>query len=178
MSRLFFALDISNEDKQIIDDFNTQNLTVQFKVIPKHNYHITLCFLGAINTVHKEILVQKATKLTLQLAPITVGSLLIDHVGLFKRPKVLYLGSSVIPDWLLQLASELTNTAKTLTLFQENRNYQPHISIGRKALFIPDIHSTPKLAIKIKSFSLYQSISLNNEVNYKPVKTWYLDKSQ
>ncbi|MCJ8318011.1 MAG: RNA 2',3'-cyclic phosphodiesterase [Colwellia sp.] len=177
MSRLFFALDISNADKQLIDDFVYQNVAVPFKVIPKNNYHITLCFLGSVNINQKEVLIQKAKELNKAIAPITVNSLLIDHIGLFKRPKVLYLGNSEIPDWLLLLASGLTNTAKKLTLFQEDRSYLAHISIFRKAHFIPDSLKKPKIHITINSFSLYQSISINNQVLYKAIKTWYLDKS-
>jgi len=177
MSRLFFALDISNTDKQLIDDFVHHNLIVPFKVIPKNNYHITLCFLGLVNTNQKELLIQCATEVTNELAPITTNSLSIDYYGLFKKPKVLYLGNNEVPDWLSLLVNKLTTTANNLSLFQEERNYLPHISIFRKALFIPNNLSNPRISIIINSFSLYESVSLNNQVIYKPIKTWCLNKS-
>ena len=174
MSRLFFALDINIADKNALADFRQQYLNAPFKAVDKNNYHNTLCFLGAVKTNQQHILITLADKLAQQLCPINPQQLILNKIALFKKPKILYFSLHQTPNWLLTLANDLSSGAKDLALFQEKRHYLPHISIYRKASFIPS--NLPKFTIKlaIHSFSLYQSIASNNGVKYQVMKTWNL----
>ena len=145
MTRLFFALDINTPLKNTLVKFSEQFSSTNFKVVAANNYHITLCFLGQVNTQQLAILSAKADEITEQISPIKSPQLLIDQLGLFKKPKILYLSNNQSPNWLLTLATKLSTCAKSLNLHQENRPYLPHISIYRKATFLPSIMNKPNI---------------------------------
>ncbi len=173
-NRYFFALDIAENDKNTIAAWQMETLNLNFKVIPKDNFHITLCFLGAVSEDQYIQLIKNTEKISCALRPISETTLHLNYLGLFKKPKVLYLGNSYTPPWLLTLSNELCNVANSLSIFQENRSYTPHISIYRKAKAILPIKEETSLYIKINSFSLYKSISSPKGVKYIPVQRWQL----
>lgn len=183
--RLFFALDIKQEDKQAIaawqNTLHHQLINAEiasFKPILANNFHVTLSFLGTVdNDQHKQLVQfvdtllhreQLASIITTQNPQISIAKL-----GLFKQPKVLYLGLSDTPKWLDTLAVKFKEKAKNLFIFQEQRPYLPHLSIFRKATFVPDI-SPLKTLLSIESISLYQSSNEGSGVVYQPIKTWPL----
>ena len=174
MTRLFFALDINTAQKNTFTVFSDDYSSTNFKPVAANNYHVTLCFLGEVTKQQQSFLSTKAEEIARQLSPIKPAQLLIDQLGLFKKPKILYLSNSDSPDWLLKLATKLSTYAKSLNIFQENRPYLPHISIYRKATFLPSIVNKPNIELTINSFSLYQSISTVNGVSYRAIKTWTL----
>ncbi len=180
MKRLFFALDIAANDKQSIAQWRDQQLKQPFKAIASDNFHITLAFLGNTTSEQQQQLTNHASKLTQQMSPIKDQTLRLDHLGLFKKPKVMYLGLQMCPSWLSELANKLSQAAIALGLFQENRSYCPHLSIYRKAHAIDDntLNTSiinKNITLKINSFSLYQSISSEHGVIYTPIHTWQLN---
>lgn len=177
--RLFFALDILPSDKILIANWRDLKLDLPFKAVAIDNFHITLAFLGHVTVQQQTQLTNKADEIAQHIIPIFTACskkdkiLLIEQIGLFKKPKVLYLGFKVCPNWLNQLAESLVEEAKLIGLFQEDRSYLPHLSIYRKA---NDITKGLQLniPIEIKSFSLYHSSSTEHGVSYCPIKTWQL----
>lgn len=181
--RLFFALDIKQEDKHAIAAW--QNTLyhqlvdaeiTSFKPILASNFHVTLAFLGAVEEhQYKQLIHFADTLLNQAQLPGVINTqnpqISIAKLGLFKQPKVLYLGLSNTPKWLDRLAAEFKEKAKSLFIFQEQRPYLPHLSIFRKATFVPDI-SPLKTLLSIESISLYQSSNEGNGVVYQPIKTW------
>jgi len=175
MNRLFFALDISSSEKQTIAHWRDNQLKLPFKAIPANNFHVTLAFLGQVNAQQQQNLVASAAQVSKQLFPLINTKLVFEHLGLFNKPKVFYLGLSHCPNWLEKLAKGLSGTAIKEGLFQENRPYCPHLSIYRKAVKTTSIHSL-NISIEINSFSLYQSQSSEQGVIYQPIKTYPLIK--
>lgn len=174
MSRFFFALDISPQDKQVIEHWRAKALALPFKAIAQQNYHITLAFLGAIEQQALISLMASAQHVAAQLRPVNPKVLLLDQVGLFHKAKVLYLGIRKVPHWLSDLAKQLSCAATHLIIFQEKRPYHAHMSLYRKASQLTDEVPAPNIKIEVTSFSLYQSVSSERGVKYKPVKTWAL----
>ena len=184
MSRLFFALDISPQVKKQLADWrstqvdkpliNEPEKACHFKAIDENNFHITLCFIGEVSAKQQLILIEKASQLTQSLTPINPQTLIINEVGLFKKPKIVYLSNKVTPPWLLKLATALSSSASELALFQENRPYLPHISLYRKASYLPSLTIQPNIKLTIESFSLYQSISSTSGIKYQVIKSWNL----
>jgi 2'-5' RNA ligase len=172
--RLFFALDLNQLDKQTISAWCQQHVQENVKTIKASNFHITLAFLGYVSLSQEQKLTEQATlhyqSLTL---PIADRALTINQLGLFNKPQVAYLGFSSFPQQLLTLAESLSNQAKSIELFQENRPYLPHISIFRKVKTLGQ--RTPfQIDITIESFSLYHSTSVNGQLTYLPLKTWLI----
>jgi 2'-5' RNA ligase len=177
LSRLFIALDLSDRDKNVLNDWRLTTFISPFKSIPWHNFHITLAFIG---NVDEEL---QAKLLTLIQIPINkfsrngVLELCLDHCGYFKKPKISYIANSIIPTRLLTLANELKQQALSLGIYQDERPYLPHISLFRKATLQPEHPEVKSIKIEITSLSLYQSDSTEQGVIYKPIETWPLFKS-
>ena len=178
-NRLFFALDINEHDKAVIHQWRNEQLSLPYKAIALENFHITLAFLGLVNAKQQQELILKANtanqQLTNNLQFKKQGTeLVLQNLGLFQKPQVLYLGLLHCPCWLTQLATSLSVAAVVEGLFQEPRPYCPHLSLYRKAkaLTKPTPNFSHKLSIN--SFSLYQSISSSEGVQYKPLHQWQL----
>jgi len=95
--RLFFALDISKKDKDSIANWRDQTLKLPYKAITQDNFHITLAFLGNTTSEQQQHLTNQATKLAQQIVINAPNILQLNHTGLFKKPKVFYLGLSTCP---------------------------------------------------------------------------------
>jgi len=171
--RLFFALDISKKDKDAIAHWRDQALKLPYKAIAQDNFHITLAFLGNTTSEQQQHLTNHATELAQQIVINAPNILQLNHTGLFKKPKVFYLGLSTCPNWLNELATDLSDAAIAEGLFQENRPYCPHLSLYRKATEQTKLPSLKRL-INVNSFSLYESISTDHGVSYCPIKSWQL----
>ncbi len=186
MSRYFFALDINEQDKQAIAkwrettfaNISSYKLEHPPKVIPSANFHITLIFLGALSEHRKQDLMDKSTDIAARVSRKIVNNdnshrLHLNELGLFKKPQVSYLTIKYLPNWLTELHNNLKDAAIQLAIPIENRPYLPHISLLRKAKYL--ITATKaNILISAKSFSLYESRSLNTGVEYIPLKTWRL----
>lgn len=177
MKRLFFALDISEYDKEHISQWRTSYLTQIYqhcKNIPQENFHITLAFLGLVNDRQQSKLIEKMAKLRQGVALSASLNLTLDHIGLFKKPQVLYIANREIPVPLLALHQQVKNLIIQEQLPVEERRYVPHISLFRKAKNLATNIALPALKIQISSFSLYQSHSDNDGVQYLKIASWPL----
>ncbi len=177
MNKFFFALDIEPTSKNSLSNYRETipaDSLLPFRLIDKENFHLTLCFLGALNNNQQTQLLQQASLIAKSLTPIPSRQLLFDKLHLFKKPQILCLSQHQNPTWLIQLAKQLSYSAKTIAIPQENRPYHPHISLFRKAKYLPENITSPHIQVKISSFSLYKSILDADKLRYLPVKTWLL----
>jgi len=177
--RLFFALDINNQDKQRIALWREQHLSVEFKPVAVENFHITLAFLGHISASQQLQLLKLAEHNSTQATNATSITLQLDYCDLFIKPQVLYLGINNIPSMIENLANSLSKKALSLGIYQEQRPYKAHVSLFRKAKYKPALIKPINLLIKVNSFSLYQSISaeesaVSGGVQYCAIHTWPL----
>jgi RNA 2',3'-cyclic 3'-phosphodiesterase len=175
--RLFFALDLNQQDKQRIAQWRAQAIGAIFKAIPVDNFHLTLSFLGNVNTAQYHALVQFANGLNTRLDGAAQAiTLELDHCGLFRKPQVLYLAGHKLPERIAQLAEQLKQQALSLAIAQQQQPFLPHISLYRKANYRPDVKPVSNLSVSFSSFSLYQSISARDnatgQVQYRAIHTW------
>ena len=63
MTRLFFALDIEEQDKKALAHWRETSLKLPFKKVPKDNFHVTLAFLGNISTEQQTALISFADQI-------------------------------------------------------------------------------------------------------------------
>jgi RNA 2',3'-cyclic 3'-phosphodiesterase len=184
MKRLFFALDICDEDKRSIIEWRTINLDNTLAIIhpiTENNLHITLAFLGEVTMSQQLAFTQycdekfysTSSEYFTRLANNSSFDLSMDLLQLFDKPKVLYLGFNVFPDTLISLADTLSKKAIEQGLFQEDRNYCPHVSIARKIKKLPTIQAL-NIPLNVTSFSLYNSQSSVQGVSYSKLNTWSL----
>ena len=171
--RLFIAVDLKEQDKQKIAAWRDKILPDTFRAVSPENFHITLSFLGNITQLQCDSIIDfidqiiEPSKATL---PLTLN---LNCCDLFFKPKVLYLGLDWTPPWLYALAKSLKSYVLSLDIFQEQRAYCPHVTIARKATYVPE-HSRFNPPILVSTFSLYLSESTPTGVKYTPIHTWPL----
>ncbi|WP_448549063.1 RNA 2',3'-cyclic phosphodiesterase [Thalassotalea fusca] len=170
--RLFYALDILPSDKKRIEAIR-QPIIEHFRPVMADNFHITLCFMGNISNPHAQALNNIVDNWFHTYSTLSRDDNIViaNCIGLFKKPQVLYLGFTLFPEVFRKLANNLSQAANDLKIHQENRPYFPHLTVARKAKYMPE-YSPFSLTINIHSLSLYESVSTKNGVKYTPLKTW------
>jgi len=100
------------------------------RALHAHHWHITLAFLGALDTCTVQQLCTRS-----QQWQIPVGPFWVDHYGVFEQSRVLWLGSHQQPS--LQIMAHgfqiLWAELKALGMQPERRPFTPHISLLRRA---------------------------------------------
>lgn len=165
--RLFFALWPDAKTRKTIAKL------VQ-RVIPHHqgkpvrtdNLHLTLAFLGNVNKAQRDCVETVAESLS-----ITPFSLCLEHLGVFPRAKVLWLGIKEQPDALIQLANDLAKGARDCGIKLDETAFEPHVSLMRKTNQLHELEVEP-IYWNINQFCLVQSISHVEGVEYQVVKSW------
>lgn len=166
--RLFFAL---WPDAALREGLAHLPVSIPKGKVESDNMHLTLVFIGAVDATTRACMEQAAAT--------TRGknfTLTLDHIGYWPKPRVLWLGPTLIPQPLLSLVDDLkTALAKNCGVTAESRPYRPHVTLSRKVH--PD---APALEIEpltwhAKSFSLVESRSEASGVKYLPLKTWDLE---
>ncbi|MCS7250295.1 MAG: RNA 2',3'-cyclic phosphodiesterase [candidate division WOR-3 bacterium] len=148
--RSFIALEIPEEIKneiyQYIENFKKDNLPIKW--VEKENLHITLVFLGEqdlnfLNKV-KEIL----KKLSSNFKSFYIN---LANFGFFpnaKKPRVFWIGIKKNKELIVKMAEELNRELKKIGFKPEEREFSPHLTIGRfKAVF----NSEKYLSLKYES---------------------------
>lgn len=132
--RTFFCIELEEALKVQLDAI-TQSLRrkTQAKVgwVRKENLHITLKFLGEINTTSVEDL-KKAAEAALD--GLTCFELTLDKLGVFpdlRKPRVIWIGSTQVPEAALELHAALEERLTRLGFAPEDHKYTPHITLGR-----------------------------------------------
>ncbi|WP_371376559.1 RNA 2',3'-cyclic phosphodiesterase [Thalassotalea aquiviva] len=171
--RVFFGLSPSAKSKTEIDQWRQQYLThlnnKKLKPVAVENFHLTLFFIGFVD--------QKAfSKLfalgdTINAQPF---SLTLNTLGLFKRPKVLYLGCQTIPTELQQLASLLAKQLGDLGFTHQHSTFVPHLTLCRKATEAVLAQQDFAFTLFFNDFCLYESTTVDDKVKYNILKRWSL----
>lgn len=173
MARFFFALDLSPKDKAKIAELQQEVTPALPKPTGLNNLHLTLAFLGNISESNVDNLTKVANQLAKKLTSKNGYQLNADHLGVFAKAQVLFIGLAQTPEWLNSLATEIENAAKSLNIRIDERPYHPHITISRKVKHLPEPIDF-NISLSIHSFSLYLSESTEHGVVYSPVKTFNL----
>ncbi len=167
MKRLFFAFWPENEALRI------QCCTV-IKKIPKllarpvavKNLHMTLLFLGPIDTARQIAIMSAADALS--PPPMT---LIFDQLNYWKKPGVLCLTSRCFDQEVAVLAGQLSAIAVEQGVSIEDRPFKPHVTLARKAK-APVMTEFESIHWRADAFCLVESCSLTDGVEYRVLKRW------
>jgi len=169
MSRLFFALWPDNITRHRIDAI-VRNLPVnQGRRVTPENIHITLAFLGQIDSERNKQLISKASNVSCQGFQLN-----LDRIGWWKKPQIVWLAPSFIPDELTALVNQVEDIATSCNIKLENRSCQPHMTIMRKVRrSIPEQLLQP-IDWQVNCFALIESITHPEGVRYTLQQSWPL----
>ena len=168
--RVFFALPLGAEARDEAERWRRNNLMVQGRQVPASNFHITLCFLGSLNSVQLSGVTDAAGGLSAAAFEMT-----LDTPGYFPGPRVFWIGPHEVPGPLAELAAALAKIARRSGIALERRPFRPHLTLLRKcqeSAMAP--LRPPNVLLQCDRFSLMESRSGRNGVHYTPLGNWKL----
>lgn len=164
--RLFFALWPDDQQRRTLlgalDDVLPR---LDGRPIPAANWHVTLVFIGQFPAARVPELLARASTI-----PQTGIELCFDRVGFWKKPRIACLRTSVVPIELGQLVASLTDVLADFDFMPEAREYNPHLTLARKASERSRLVLARPLASWWSGFELVESVSTASGVKYLPVK--------
>ncbi|MDI6850560.1 MAG: RNA 2',3'-cyclic phosphodiesterase [bacterium] len=131
--RVFTAFDLPESIKgEIYKIINEKSaLLSNVKWVEKENLHITCKFLGEITEKQLQELLSRLEKKFKKGEKIRI---LITNFGCFpnfRHPRVMWLGVQGEVDKLKKVWGSLEEVAKTLKIGEREKEYIPHVTIGR-----------------------------------------------
>ncbi len=168
--RAFFALKPAAERCLAIERWRQLNWPLLPGPVPVANFHITLAFLGEIDSRRLERLTGRARELRLP-----GFELELDCLGYWPKPGILWLGPRRWPDSLASLAGALAAAGAAARLKMDRRRYRPHLTLARRLRRPPPAAlEPPRLRCDFDSFALYESGGGPRGVVYREVARWPL----
>ena len=134
--------------------------------------HLTLHFLGQVDGTLLGPLrdlgaAQAARRFTLVL----------DRIGHWRRPQILWAGSSSVPGELPQLHERLGAGLNALGIETEARGFKPHVTLARKVREPPPVQPLSPLAWPVGELVLVESRP-GSLPSYHPLGRWALGQTE
>lgn len=168
--RLFFAIWPSQQQRQAVVDGASPVISKSSgRVIPLHNLHITLHFIGQASAEQKACLQTAAQSVSGKAFTLT-----LDQFGYFKRAKTLWLGSKTVPDDLMRLHRCLSESLSNCGYRGEKREYRPHVSLIRKCPAAMSLQQEVAVPWSVNEFVLLESVSIEEGVRYQVIERYPL----
>ncbi len=165
--RLFFAL--WPDEQTLAQLIAAQRLIPNLgRAVTPANMHLTLNFLGEINSTDSLKIREAASNISLQPFELEFGIF-----GYFSKPEILWLGPRAIPDELILLQKRIAKIS-TARLQTSREKFKPHISLYRR--YPPTAFEYPAIepfAWRVDSFSLVESHRLKDGVQYEVLHDYY-----
>ncbi len=168
--RLFFALWPDEDARAAIAALAAEQIHRQAKRVTADNLHITLAFPGAVTARVQACL--EAASGSLTGAPFELS---IDRLGYWPGPRIIWAGSSQTPPELWSLATSLREVMAACGLEPENRPYQVHITLARKATRALTVTRVAPIPWSVRQFCLVESVNEAAGVRYRVLRTWTLE---
>ncbi len=167
--RLFFALWPDEALRQQLDTYRPMLNGCGGRLVVPENLHITLAFLGSIDSDTRQCLEEAVGAIALP-----AFTLQLNELGFWRRPQVVWLGTDTMPTSLLDLATALKRAMISCHLEPDERPFQAHMTLMRKAHRPPEASSVSPLAWPIDDFALVRSDTRAEGVRYEVLRRWRL----
>ena len=172
--RLFFGLGLEREAAMELDRWRSAHLLCDGRPVPVANFHLTLAFIGDVAPRQLETLSEAADELLVRTGQ-GPGDMLIDQIGYWPRPGILWAGPSRWPAELNQLARALQSLARRYGARLEKRPFQPHVTLFRGCQTPPAAPpDAPAIGLTCDCLSLYESRRQRGGVTYTSLIDWQL----
>ena len=154
--RLFIAIEIPEEIKEYISQIKDSigNDLAKIRFVGKEKMHLTLKFLGEVQSNKAEEVIEELKKIKFKEF-ITC----LDSIGIF--PNRNYMGVVWIglkpEDKVIELQKGMDE--KLEKLFKKEKNFKPHITIGR----VKSIQNKNKLMERLRGIKTEKSIIVIND---------------
>jgi len=164
--RLFYALWPGDEVRQSLFHWQVHNLPGEVRWTHRADLHLTLHFLGQVEDARRETLHELGS--TVDKRPF---ALVLDRIGHFRRPQVLWAGPSSVPGELAELHAGLGEGLRERGFETEERALHPHVTLARKVRHMPEVGPLAPLTWPVTELVLVES--RGGEVpHYHPIGRW------
>lgn len=168
--RLFFALwpddTLRRQLAGLAEDIGSR---VTGRIVAEDNLHITLVFLGALNSARRQCAEEVAAAIRCERFTLT-----LDRTGYWSTPRILWAGSMQTPEALQSLVSALQTGLANCGIPLETRPYQPHLTLMRKVVRRPAAAAIGPMDWRVQRFCLVESVSGSKGVSYRVLASWCL----
>lgn len=167
--RLFFALSPTDECRRSLVDMQRRIPLAGGRQVPAQNLHLTLAFLGSVSdTVLEQLRVLTGA---VRGSPIKME---IVRCELWRRQRILWVGPEKSPKALTDLVDQLRKVQQKVGLIPEDRVYEPHITLARRAQLKTAPPEFGPIKWRSDHFSLMESVMAGEGVQYRVVQQWPL----
>ena len=167
-SRLFFALWPDEEVRHALLHWQTYNLPSDVRWQHRDDFHLTLHFLGNVEASRLPDLVKLGER-----APDTGFGVVLDEVGYWKRPRVLWCAPSSSGASLAGLHRYLAEGLEALGLRVETRPFKPHVTLARNVKAPPEHRPLAPISWTVRELALVASVP-GAAPHYRRVHRWAL----
>ncbi|RME28264.1 MAG: RNA 2',3'-cyclic phosphodiesterase [Candidatus Zixiibacteriota bacterium] len=133
MMRLFIAFPLAPPVKQqlaeIIADLRRFDEPVRW--VKAENIHLTLRFLGDTDEKLLPRLKEMIISLAPRYQPVEANFSTLGAFPNLRRPRVIWVGLTDLPDYLYELTDEIEKSVRKLGFEPEHRRFKPHLTLGR-----------------------------------------------
>ena len=157
--RTFVAIEINN--REILDNITKfqKDANIDAKAIFPEQIHFTLQFIGEIDIVSKEKIVNAINRIEFSKFEIT-----LEGIGAFPRtksPRVIWIGVDKAGGELISALASQVNTKLSELGFKNDKSFKPHITVFRVKNKINDVtDELAKFNSKIFGIQLVSQIKL------------------
>jgi 2'-5' RNA ligase len=144
-----------------------QSLEGYGHAVPACNIHITLLFLGETEENQLQTLLEAASSVAFKLI-----HLCFDQMSYWQKPAVCCLTPSVITSPILDLVEQLQQLVVVQKIPREILQFQPHITLLRKSIFVPPEVSFQPIMWDADVFCLLESCATASGVRYRVLNSW------
>ncbi len=147
--RLFFAVPISGEIKDMIDRAISSFPVTDppWRWIPSRNYHLTLRFLGDTDEDKIHSLEESAARVASATGSFDISFGEFGAFPHFRRPRVIFFRVEEGKEQLAELAGEMEEEMRKLGFEPERRKFRAHLTLARIKRSLPR-------AVKVKMESV------------------------
>lgn len=138
-----------------------------------NHLHLTLAFLGSVPAARLPELENIAAGIATQSFCHSF-MLTLDHIGWWRRPRLVWAGMRNCPCELEALADALASGLQSRGFHTEQRRFRPHVTLLRDADRAPATATYEAMSWRATQFVLVQSTIENGGVKYRIVGTWPL----
>ncbi len=129
--------------------------------------HLTLAFLGTLEAARRE-----ALEAALSALDLSAHTLLLDRLGYWRRPQVVWVGASCTPEALAAFVTDLHACLHALELPVEERPFVPHVTLLRKVRRRPPALPFDPITWAVDGFVLVQSELRPEGARYTVLRRW------
>lgn len=166
--RLFFALWPDDATRDGLLRWQTRNLTGDSRWQHRADLHVTLHFLGQIEQGRLAGLYDLGARVDK-----VRFVLVLEEIGHWPRPQVLWAGPSCVPGELVALHAALGDGLRAQGLRTEERPFHPHVTLARKVREAPSMGPLAPLTWVVNELVLVESRP-GDAPHYRPIARWPL----